>query len=306
LKNKIVISGATGLIGKKLISALTEKGFSVSILTRNKRLAEKTLLQEVEAVEWDYNMPADEIIQVIEGSLSVINLAGASVAGSRWNDKYKKLIYDSRIETTRKIAEAISRCGEKPESLISSSATGYYGPENKEADEEANPGTDFLAKVCKDWEESALQAEKHGVRVVNIRTGVVLDKNEGALEKLIKPFKFFVGGRLGSGKQYFPWIHIEDLTEMYIFAMENQKIRGGLNGTAPQQVTNKELTKIIGKVIKRPGLFPVPGFILKIAVGEFAKNLLEGRSIIPKKALENGFKFKYETVESALKNILCK
>jgi uncharacterized protein (TIGR01777 family) len=305
LGKRIIISGATGLIGKKLIAVLSEKGYSITVLSRNKNSAKRILGDKADIMEWDYTKPSDDIVEVINGSFSIINLSGASIAGKRWNEEYKKVIYDSRVLTAKKITEAISKCNSKPDSFISSSASGYYGLDGEESMTEDSPsGNDYLAKVCKDWESSAMEAEKYGVRAVCVRIAVVLDKNEGALLKLIKPFKFFIGGHLGNGKQWFPWIHIDDLVNLFIFSLENPGIKGGLNGAAPEQTRNKDFCKSLGKVMGRPGLFPVPEFALKIAVGEFATYLLTGRKIFPEKALRNGFKFKYDNLESALTNIL--
>lgn len=305
LGKRIILTGATGLIGKKLISELSEKGYSVSVFTRNKNSAKSIFSDKIEVIEWDYTKPFENLIEIINGCHSIINLAGASIAGKRWNEEYKKLIYDSRIITARKIVEAISKCEVKPQSFFSSSAVGYYGLSSEELMTENSPsGDDYLAKVCLDWESSAMEAEKYGVRVVTIRTAVVLDKKEGAFKKLITPFKFFVGGHIGSGKQWFPWIHIDDLVNMYIFALENPDIKGGLNGSAPEQVRNREFCKTLGKLMGRPSLFPVPGFVLKIAIGEFATYLLTGRKIFPEKALKAGFKFKYNNLEKAFINLL--
>ena len=274
----------------------------MTILTRSRKTAEIIFGNNIGICEWDYTKPADNLIEVINGSEGVINLAGASTAGKRWNEEYKKLIYNSRVITTQKISEAILQCSIKPEVMVSSSATGYYGLSGEDEITEDSPaGDDFLAKVCADWEEKAFQS---GLRTVVVRTGVVLDKEEGALKKLLTPFKFFVGGHLGNGKQWFPWIHIDDLIELYIFALENKGIIGAINGTAPGLIRNKEFCKKLGKVMRRPVLFPVPGIALKIAVGEFANYLLTGRKILQKKTLLNGFNFKFANIESALKYLL--
>lgn len=305
MKKKIILTGATGFVGKKLISILVEKGYAISVLSRNKNSAKKILGKDIEVYEWDYTKSSDDIIEIINGCFAIINLAGASIAGKRWDEEYKKLIYNSRIITAAKITDAISKCEVKPQSLINSSAVGYYGLSGEELmTERSSPENDYLAKVCFDWESSAMEAEKYRVRVVTIRTAVVLDKKEGALKKLITPFKYFIGGKIGNGKQWFPWIHIVDLVNLYLYALENPSIQGALNGTAPEQINNKDFCKTLGKVMGRPSLFPVPGFILKIAVGEFATYLLTGRKVFPEKALKAGFKFKYDNIESALINIL--
>jgi uncharacterized protein len=306
LDRKIILAGATGLIGKNLISLLFKKGDKIVVFTRNIESAKRSLENDsIEYVNWDYGKSPDEIIHYLEGSFAIYNLAGASIAGKRWSDKYKKVLYDSRIITTRKITEAISKCKNKPGVLINSSAIGYYGTTGKDVlNEESIVGSDYLASLCRDWENAAYEAEKSGVRVVTLRTGIVLDKNEGALKKFLLPFKLFIGGKHGTGNQWFSWIHIDDLINLMIFSLENENVKGGVNCTSPYPVINKEFCKILGHVMHRPSFFPVPGFILKIVVGDFAEYLLKGRKVIPEKAIKNGFIFKYEDLDKALNNLL--
>jgi uncharacterized protein len=306
MKKRIIITGATGLIGKKIIALLIKNGYSIVVFTRNVRFAkDKIVNDDVEFVCWDYTKPIDDIIECIDGSYSIINLAGASIGGKRWNSEYKKVLFDSRILTTKKLIEAISKCINKPESLVNSSAIGYYGINGEEiCNEESKPSNDFLAKLCIEWENEAMRADKMGIRTVVIRAGIVLDKNEGALNKLLTPFKFFLGSHQGNGKQWVSWIHIDDLVNLYLLSIENKNIKGALNGTAPEPVTNKTFCKAIGKVLKRPSYFPVPSFILKIAIGKFSKYLLTGKKVIPKKAIRNGYKFRFIEIENALSNLL--
>ena len=305
---RIIITGATGLIGKNIIPILQKKGYEITIFTRNAKSAKNILNSDkIEYVSWDYTKTSDEIIKYLEGSYSIINLAGASIGGKRWSPEYKRLIFDSRIITTEKITEAISKCVQKPEIFISSSAIGYYGMHGEEnADEESKSGNDFLAELCIKWEKKVLEAEKYGVRAVVMRTGIVLDEKEGALAKLITPFKLFAGGCQGNGKQWVSWIHIDDLVNLYMFAIENNNIKGAVNATAPNPVTNKDYCREIGKVLGRPAILPLPGFMLKIILGEFADYVLTGKKVLPKKAEENGFRFKFEYIEKALINILKK
>lgn len=303
---RIIIAGATGLIGKRIIYLLLNKGYSVCILTRNIESAMRRFNDtSIDFINWDYSMPSDNLIEYIENSFAVINFAGASIGGKRWNESYKRVLYDSRIVTTRKIAEAISKCKNKPECLINSSAIGYYGTTRTEVlDEDSKPGDDFLSKLCFDWEKEAYSMEKHGLRVITLRIGIVLDKCEGALQKFLLTFKLFIGGHQGSGKQWISWIHIDDLVNLIFFVLENKEIKGAINCTSPNSVSNKQFCKTLGKVLNRPSIFPVPGFVLKIAIGEFAKYLIKGRKVIPFRATKNGFQFRYDNLENALTNLL--
>lgn len=301
-----MIAGATGLIGKKLISELIKKGYYITIFTRNTEAARnKIKSNSVNFVKWDYTFPADDITGHIECCNAVINLAGASIGGKRWNKEYKRILYESRINTTKKIAEAIFKTVKKPECLINSSATGYYGKSGDDVSSEGyKGGDDILARICIDWEKEAFEAERQGVRVITLRTGIVLDKSEGALKKLILPFKFFAGGYQGNGRQWVSWIHADDMVSLIIFSMENGDIRGAINCTSPEPVSNKEFSKAIGRAINRPSYFPIPGFVLRAVVGEFAEYLTTGRKVIPEKALKSGYKFRYENIRDALENLL--
>lgn len=213
-------------------------------------------------------------------------------------------MYDSRVNTTNFISEAIANCGKKPHTFVSTSATGIYGSRGDEVlFEESETGNDYLANLCKDWECSAFNSIDYGVRTVFIRVGVVLDKNEGGFIRMVQPFRFFVGGPLGNGKQYLPWIHVNDIVNIYKEAITNKTLSGIVNGTAPNPVTNKEFSKTLGKALNRPSLFSVPKFALKIIVGEFAEFLTGSQRVIPKKLTEAGFRFQYKDLETALINI---
>ena len=303
---KIVINGATGLIGKKLVDFLLCKGYYIVILTRNYEKAKNTFdsNDKIHIQEFKRHSP-DELVNLIKGAKSIINLAGASIAGKRWSEKYKKELYDSRINSTKQIAEAISLTTEKPESFITASAIGFYQyNDEKEFTEDSPPGDDFLSNLCKDWEKESLSVNKYGVRSVQVRIGLVLDKDGGALERLVIPFKFFTGAYLGNGRQWYSWIHCEDLINIIIFSIEKKGIIDGINATAPNPMRNKEFSKTIGKVMRRPCLFFIPGFFLKIVLGEFAQYLIRGQRVIPDKAVANGFSFKYNVLEDALINLL--
>jgi hypothetical protein len=306
-KKIVAVNGATGLIGKNLTLKLLNKGYIVNVLTRNKENAGKSFeqYQNIIYTKFTGKNLTDEVISALNGNYGIINLAGASIGDKRWSSSYKKLLYDSRIESTKLLVEAMSGMKDKPSVFINASASGFYGlnPEG-ESDEYSEPGDDFLAKLVLDWESAAQKAKDFNIRTCIVRTGVVLSEKGGALERMVKPFKFFAGGHLGTGRQWLPWIHIDDLTELFIYLLESEKMSGVYNGTSPDRITNKQLAKAIGKILGRPAVFPVPAFILKLVVGEFAKYLLEGRKIIPKRTIESGFKFIYPDIESALKNVL--
>lgn len=304
MNKKIVLTGGTGLIGKNLFYKLQKRGDEITVFTRNTDAAKKILRNAKEYIHWDYNN-SSLWEKSISGKDAVIHLAGASVNDHRWNDKYKKLIYDSRINSTKQLVSAIEKAEIKPEVFICSSAVGYYGDSgNTILTEENNYGNDFLSSVCKDWEKEAAAVTKQKVRNVSIRTGIVLSKDGGALAQMLLPFKLFIGGPLGNGKQWFPWIHIDDIVALYIFAIENKNIIGAVNGTAPKTVTMKEFTQTLGKVLKRPSIFPVPEFIIIILFGELGKAILASQRALPQKATDTGFKFIYEDVRSALNNLL--
>jgi len=297
---RIVIFGGSGFLGKRLISSLKNQ-YKIIVASRNP----DTIKREdgIEYSAFKYN--TESFKEIIDGSDIVVNFSGASIAGKRWNHEYKKIMYDSRIKTTNMITEAISLCSYKPHTFVSTSATGIYGNQGDEILIETSPlGNDYLANMCIDWEKSALKSDKENVRTVCIRVGVVLDKKEGGFERMIQPFRFFVGGRLGNGKQFLPWIHIDDIVRVYTEAIKNNEITGVINGTAPIPMTNKEFSSTVAKAMKRPNLFIVPEFMLKIIVGEFAKFLTGSQRVIPQKLLDIGFHFKFNDIKSALDNLI--
>lgn len=305
MPKKIAIFGATGLIGKKLSRVLIDRGDNVIVFSRSIDKGKKIIPRAFDYVSWT---PEGENWQ---GSINkvdaVINLAGENVMARRWNEEHKRNIRDSRVNGTRAIADAIVKADNKPEVLVNSSATGYYGNSStKEFDENSDPGNDFLAEVTKDWEHEAKRVEEFGVRYVGIRTGIVLDKNEGALSRMLLPFKYFIGGPLGDGKQWFPWIHVDDVVGMFVHSLDNVDVEGPLNAAAPQQVTMKEFCKVLGKVMRRPSSFNVPAFALKILFGEGAGVLLNGARVKPARTIETGYKFIYEDLEEAIHNVLKK
>jgi len=293
---KVLITGGLGFIGTQLSDRLLEKGHQVIVVDRVPEPAAYTP-QRVTYVPADTTMKG-AWQEEIAGQDAVINLAGASIF-TRWNDKTKQLIYDSRVLTTRNVVEAMDK--NKEALLCSTSAVGYYGFRgDEELAEDDSPGSDFLAEVCIDWEAEANKATQKGARVVITRFGIVLGKTGGALGQMIPAFKKFVGGPLGSGKQWFSWVHMEDLLRAFIFVFENKDIHGPVNLCSPNPVRNKDLAKALGKVLSRPSFLKTPAFTLRLALGEFGSILLEGQKIMPSKLRKHGFRFRYPEIMGAL------
>jgi uncharacterized protein (TIGR01777 family) len=302
MSKNILITGATGLVGKNLIGKLVERGDKISVISRSAEKAKTQLSGISDAASWD---DETKILQLINDADSVVHLAGENVMSQRWNEEHKKNIYDSRINTTKKLVQLIQKAESKPESLVCASAIGYYGTgRDKVCTEDAPPGDDFLAKVTKDWEAEAEKVEAADVRRVSLRIGIVLSVEEGALAKMIPPFKYFIGGPLGSGKQWFPWIHISDLADLFIYAINLSMFSGPFNAVSPGIVTMKEFCKTMGKVMSRPSLFKVPSPVIKLLYGEGANAVLSGNKIIPENTLVRGFNFTYKNHEDALKDLL--
>ncbi|MBE2255082.1 MAG: TIGR01777 family protein [Ignavibacteria bacterium] len=309
MEKTVTIAGGTGFIGKFLTDKLIKSGYKVKILSRNIKKFESAFTdyksKNIEPVYWDENSDLQQLTTQIENSYGIINLSGVNVSEKRWNEEFKKLLYDSRINSTRQLIEVMSALKNKPECFISISGVGFYGNRYDEIlDESSKPGNDFLSRLVIDWENAAKETEKLNIRTVIFRTGIVLEKNNGALKELIKPFKFYAGGYISPGSQYMSVIHIDDLTDLFLFCLENKNISGVINAVSPEPVTNKEFSKTLGKVLKKPCLFIIPGFALKIIVGEFAESLTGGQRVIPKKATDNNFKFKYSNLISTLNNLL--
>ena len=294
---KIFLTGGTGFVGKTLAPALVRSGHEVSILTR----AAKEGSSGISWIEGDPTQKGKWQDAVKEHE-AVINLAGASIF-TRWTEEAKQKIRDSRILTTRHLVEALE--GGKGKAFLSTSAVGYYGFHGDEIlSEEASPGGDFLALLAKDWEAEAKEAEKKGCRVVITRFGIVLGEKGGALGQMIPLFNKYLGGPLGSGKQWFSWIHIEDLVRACLFLLEHPEISGPVNFTAPNPVRNKELSQWLGRILGRPAFLPAPGFMLRLVLGEFGSILLEGQKVIPQKLLEAGFQFQYPEIAPALRQVV--
>jgi len=300
---RVVITGATGFIGRALCREL-HKDYQIVALSRNAERARKSIGDLAKIVRWDAKTPAGWAGEA-DGALAIINLAGENVASGRWSKMRKSRILQSRIDASKAVIETIKQLKNKPRVVIQASAIGYYGPrEDQQLDETSMPGKGFLASVCRDVENSTEEIEGLGVRRVVIRTGIVLGRDGGALAKLITPFRFYLGGHLGSGRQWFSWIHLEDQVAAIKFLMENENLQGVFNLTAPQPVTMKEFCKILGKVLHRPAWLNVPGFAARLALGEMADEmLLAGQRVLPNRLLDTGFDFKYANAEQALNDI---
>jgi len=296
---KIAIFGGSGFIGQNLTAKLKEKNYYVINFTRN---ATKYIATFDNNIQYSYH--SNDWKKYLENTYAVINLAGASVAAKRWTKSYKKIIYKSRINTTELIVNTVNNLKEKPQVFINASATGYYGDCNDKVITEKSPaGNDFLAKVCLDW-ESAAKKINPDIRLIIPRIGFVLDKKQGGLAKMILPFKFFIGGPLGSGNQYIPWIHKKDLINLIIFLIENENCTGEFNCSSPKPITMKEFASEIGKVLIRPSILKVPTSVLKLILGEQSIVVLNSCRAIPEKASTFNFKFYYEDIDKALENLL--
>ncbi|MBI1805025.1 MAG: TIGR01777 family protein [Ignavibacteriae bacterium] len=299
---KIIISGGSGFIGSALVNQLIAGKHTVVLFTRNPGEIALTR-QHLTVIQWD-GKTIGAWAQHLDGADAVVNLAGESLANKQWTREQKARLLDSRIDSTRVIVEGIAQASQKPAVLINASAVGYYGHvESGDVTEDSPNGHDFLASLTMEWEKEASRASRHGVRVVTPRFGVVLDRNGGALPRLVLPFKLFAGGWLGSGKQWFPWIHREDLVRAIIFAMTNNTVTDALNLAAPDAVTNKQFCKVLGTVLHRPCWALVPAIVLRIALGEMADMLLTGQKVIPTRLLKMGFRFRYPTLRESLQKI---
>jgi uncharacterized protein len=304
---KITVTGATGLIGTKLVKTLRDRGDEVTVLSRSPEKAQAKL--GVEAVRWD-PMAGPAPVAALSGRDAVIHLAGEPVA-QRWSDEVKQAIFASRETGTRNLVEGLRAAGADGVGgvgvLISSSAVGYYGKHGDEPVPETTPaGDDFLAGVCVAWEREADAAADvpSRPRVVKIRTGVVLDAGGGALKTMLPPFKLGVGGPVAGGDQYLPWIHVDDLVGLYLHALQDTSWSGAYNGAAPEPVTNKAFSKALGKALHRPAIAPVPGFAIRLLYGDMAEIVTEGQRAIPERPLAGGYTYRYADLDAALADAL--
>ncbi len=298
---KVTVTGATGLIGTKLVAALKARGDDVIVLSRSPERASASL--GVPALEWDV-VSGPPPATAVEGRDAIVHLAGEPVA-QRWNEKRKAAMLESRETGTCNLVEAIRAATEKPSVLVNSSAVGYYGKHGDERIPESTPaGDDFLADVCMRWEREANAAAEAGVRVVLMRTGVVLDKDGGALKTMLPPFKAGVGGPVAGGDQYMPWIHADDIVGLYLTALDDTSWTGPYNASAPEPVTNKEFSKTLGSVLKRPAFAPVPAFALRLLYGDMAEIVTEGQRAVPERPLAGGYTFRHTELRPALADAL--
>ncbi len=298
---KIFMTGGTGFVGTYLSKLLISEGHAVTILTQ------ALTGTELKMTELAYLIGSPTIKgkwqEAVRDHDVIINLAGASIF-SRWTQDQKKILLSSRIETTRNLVQALPDSA-KHITFFSTSAVGYYGfHEDEELVESSPSGNDFLAKLAYDWEQEALRAQDKGARVVITRFGIVLGKNGGALGQMIPLFKYLLGGPLGSGRQWFSWVHMHDLAKAFIFLLSHKNISGPVNLCSPNPLRNRDLGDAIGRVLHRPSLMPAPGFMIRLILGEFGDVLLKGQRVIPHCLLEAGFKFRYPNIEEALKNII--
>ncbi|HUV13968.1 MAG TPA: TIGR01777 family oxidoreductase [Acidobacteriota bacterium] len=300
---KIGITGASGLIGKYLCRNLEREGCGVVPFTR--RRSTNQIETHPLSVVWDPGSgPLDP--GHLDGLDAVVHLAGEPIARRRWSKRQKRLILDSRLNGTRNLVETMRLSVQPPRTLISASAVGFYGDrKSEELDENSERGEGFLADVCGEWEREALAAAELGVRVVLLRTGIVLARDGGALSKMLLPFRFYLGGPLGNGEQFMPWIHIEDEIRLISFALRESEIQGPLNATAPNPATNREFTSELCRILNRPQMPAVPEVALRVAAGEMGRALLlEGQRVFPRKSLEAGFSFRFPVLGEALQDLL--
>ena len=300
---KIIVAGATGFIGTPLVGRLLAAGHLVTALSRDPTQA-RGKMEGAGCLRWDGRSLDDAARAAVAEADAVVNLAGASVAGRRWSKKYQEEIRASRVESTRALVEAMLAARRPGVVFVGGSGTGYYGDTGDyEVTEETAAGTDFLAGVCRAWEAEAQRVAEAGARVVLMRTGVVLGKGGGALAKMTTPFKLGVGGRIGNGKQWFPWIHLDDEVGLIEFVLGTPHAHGPVNATAPNPVTMQEFARALGKAMHRPAVMPVPGFALRAFVGKVAEALLSGQRALPRAAEKWGYHFRHPTLEGALAEI---
>lgn len=304
---KVVLAGATGFIGQALIRRLLENGDEVILLSRSPERAAAGWEGRVKVFAWDgVNGGAWE--HCLDGADGIVNLCGEPIAGKRWTPEQKKKIVKSRTLSTRAVVRAAEAARQRPKVLVNASGIGYYGspPGDSLISESSPAGKGFLAETCEAWESEALAAEGFGIRVALARIGIVLEKDGGALQKMLPPFLLFAGGPLGSGKQGFPWVHREDVVEMLLFALREPRVSGPFNACAPQSVTMEEFSRTLGRVLGRPAFFRVPGFMLRLLLGEMAELLLGGQRAVPARLQSQGYAFHFPELENALRDILCR
>ena len=306
---RVVVTGGTGMIGRPLVASLAANGHEVIVLSRSPDKQRPTLPVGVAIEQWDAKSLGEWAKQV-DGADAVVNFAGEGIAGDsflpdRWSTEKKRRIRDSRLNAGKVVVEAIRAATDKPRALIQSSAVGYYGPRGDEiVTEDAAAGSDYLAKICVEWEDVTAEVESMGVRRVVTRTGLVLTEKGGPLERLVLPYKLYGGMYFGNGRQWWPWIHIDDEVNALRFLLENEAATGPFNLTAPNPATNRDFGKALGKALQRPSYMPVPSFAMRLLVGEVATVVLDGQRALPKKLEDLGFNFEFPEVEPALLDIV--
>lgn len=305
--NRVIVTGATGFIGKSLCVLLAEEGFEVVVLTRNIAKGKEAFGDQATAAEWD-GKSAIGWLDYAEGAYAIINLAGENIASGRWTPQKKESILQSRLRAAQAVVEAVQSVSKKPRVVVQASAVGFYGSSEDEVkDESSAPGKGFLTEVTKEWELSTRAVEDFDVRRVVIRSGMVLGSSGGALLPLVKPFRFFVGGPLGNGRQWLSWIHLRDEVNIIHFLLKREDLHGVFNLTAPHPLLQKDFARLLGKTLGKPSWFPAPGFMLRIALGQMADEmLLASQKVVPKRLLEAGYRFLYPEAELALQDILGK
>ncbi len=301
---RIAVTGATGLVGRAVVARLLARGDEVLALSRDPAAAGAALPAGVRAERF-VRGDAGPAAAALSGCDGVVHLAGEPVLARRWNARVMEEIRASRVEGTAALVAALAAAAPRPRALVGASAVGLYGARvDGPLDETAPPGDDFLARVCVDWEAAASRAREHGVRVAAIRIGIVLSPEGGALPRLLPPFRFFAGGPIGRGRQGFPWIHVDDLASLFLFALDRDDVEGPLNAAAPQAVTNREFCRALGRALHRPSWLPVPPLALRLALGRVARVLAAGPRIAPRRALDLGFRFRHPDLAGALADLL--
>jgi uncharacterized protein len=299
---RITVTGATGLIGSRLIDELLTRGDEVTVLSRDPDRA-RAALGGVEAAAWSA-MQAPAPAGALSGRDAVVHLAGENIA-QRWTEESKRRIHDSREVGTRNLVAGLAAADERPRALVSASGVDYYGPRGDEQlTEDASPGDDYLARVCIAWEREARAAGELGVRVVNLRTAIVLDKDGGALAKMLPFFRLGVGGPVAGGRQYMPWIAVDDVVGLYLAALDEESWSGPFNAAAPDPPTNREFSRALGHALRRPAFAPVPGFAVRVLYGDMAQLVIAGHRVVPSRALEQGYVFRQTDLETALRDAL--
>lgn len=300
----VLVAGGTGFIGSTLVRRLSRDGHTVILLSRHPHSVRDLDAKLIQIEEWD-GRTVGHWVDRLESVDGIVNLAGESIGARRWTEARKAVLVTSRVEPTRALVSGVRLLKKRPAVLVNASAVGYYGDvESGDVTESHSAGNDFLASLCKQWEGEAQKAEEFGIRVVRLRFGVVLEKGGGALEKMILPFRFFVGGPLGSGGQWLPWVHRDDVIGAIIFSLQSPNISGPVNVSAPDQVTMREFSRALGRTMHRPSWARVPAFVLRTVLGEMAGTVLTGQRAVPRKLEDAGYAFRYPKLNEALRAIV--